>query len=70
MPMLTEPHGYWSVCFTNAASATFTGNAVDIQWRLLLISFWSVNVAETGRLAARLREHKHNLKEGLLENPN
>jgi hypothetical protein len=29
MPMLTELHGQWSVCFINVAPATFTGNATD-----------------------------------------
>jgi hypothetical protein len=40
MPVLTEPHGYWLTCFTNVASVTFTGNAVDTLSRLLQISFW------------------------------
>jgi hypothetical protein len=37
--MFTEPHGYMSVCFTNAAAATFIGNATDALYRLLWNSF-------------------------------
>jgi hypothetical protein len=40
MPMLTEPHGYRSVCFTAVASATFSRNPIDTLSRLFWISFF------------------------------
>jgi hypothetical protein len=37
--VFTQPHGYRCACFDIVASATFTGNALDVLCRMLRISF-------------------------------